>query len=231
LGIEPNAEYEQACADFLGALLDPARARQFIDELHALVESIAPAGAVNGLAQTLIKLTAPGVPDIYQGCEFWDFSFVDPDNRRPVDFAARQQALHSSDEADELFRQWRDGRIKQRLIGRVLAQRAQSALFDNGDHLPIAAEGSMADHLFAFARRRDNAAAITVTVRFASALTDALLRIPSACWGDTRLLLPAELQGRNWRCLLNSTALNASEGFIEAAQLFPQWPVALLIAE
>ena len=100
-----------------GALPDLLR------EIAAFVQRIAPAGAVNGLAQTLLRLTAPGVPDLYQGTEFWDFSLVDPDNRRPVDFAPRASTLGDGD-LDALAGTWRDGRIKQALIARVLALRA-----------------------------------------------------------------------------------------------------------
>ena len=113
----------------------------------------APAGAVNGLAQTLLKLTVPGVPDIYQGTEFWDFSLVDPDNRRPVDFArARPQARRGPPE--DLAQTWRDGRIKQALIARTLAlRRSTPELFAEGSYEPLEVRGTFADHVIAFARR------------------------------------------------------------------------------
>ena len=101
------------------------RASTLLNEIAAFARRIAPAGAVNGLAQVLIKLTAPGVPDIYQGTEYWDFSLVDPDNRAPVDFAARQQSLAAS-AAPQSAKTWRDGRIKQSLIARVLAARKKA---------------------------------------------------------------------------------------------------------
>ena len=113
----PNETYETAAREMLLSLIARNAAPALLAEIAAFTERIAPAGAVNGLAQTLLKLTAPGVPDIYQGTEFWDFSLVDPDNRRPVDFAVRTRALGTAP-VGSLTRTWRDGRIKQALIAR-----------------------------------------------------------------------------------------------------------------
>jgi (1->4)-alpha-D-glucan 1-alpha-D-glucosylmutase len=151
----PNEPYEDACEAFLAALLQsgqgPARS------LHAFVQRIAAAGAANSLAQTVLKLTTPGIPDIYQGTEFWDFSLVDPDNRRPVDFDARRSALAARASVDELLGHWRDGHLKQHVIHVLLGLRQRHVrLFANGSYRPLPIESSNDDptapQLFAFER-------------------------------------------------------------------------------
>ena len=119
--------------------------------LDSAAQAIAPAGALNGLAQTLLHLTVPGVPDIYQGDEFWDFSLVDPDNRRPVDFAARQRALQAPPDIGELLFNWRDGRIKQAVIAQVLGLRkACPELLRHGSYTPLQVLGQHAERVVAF---------------------------------------------------------------------------------
>ena len=153
---EPNETYETAARDLLVALVEKNAAPELLGDIVAFAQRISAAGAVNGLAQTLLKLTVPGVPDIYQGTEFWDFSLVDPDNRRPVDFAARAAGLDAAPLAD-LAAHWRDGRIKQAVIARTLAlRRERPALFADGSYEPIAVRGEHADRVIAFARRLGN---------------------------------------------------------------------------
>ncbi len=145
--------YEAAARRFVLALVAEAALPDLLDEIAAFVRRIAPAGAVNGLVQCLLRLTVPGVPDLYQGTEFWDFSLVDPDNRRPVDFAARASALGDGD-IRALGGAWRDGRLKQALIARVLALRARTPeLFAEGSYVPVAAHGERAGSVIAFERR------------------------------------------------------------------------------
>ena len=174
--VAPNAAYEDAARGFLAALLAPGS--RFLAEASMFVRRIAPAGAVNGLAQTLLKLTAPGVPDFFQGTEFWDLSLVDPDNRRPVDFAARAAALREGGLGEgalgegapgegasgegalgegaspvALAGAWRDGRVKQAVIARGLALRRRApALFARGDYRPLEVRGRFASHAVAFLR-------------------------------------------------------------------------------
>ena len=136
--LDPDLDYEQACLGFLEGLLDRRRSREFIADLADFLGGIAPFGAMNSLAQTVLKLTAPGVADIYQGSELWDLSLVDPDNRRPVDFAARRKMLSDAMAAsplesaarrkawEALCRRWRDGRIKLHVIAGLLALRRRS---------------------------------------------------------------------------------------------------------
>ncbi len=195
----PNTAYERACQSFLeNLLLQPAGAR-LREEIVAAVASIAPAGALNGLAQTLLRLTVPGVPDLYQGCEFWDFSLVDPDNRRPVDFAVRQQALSQKIAPATLLERWHNGHIKQWLIARTLAFRARNpALFGTAAYLPLEIEGRQAERLLAFARHRRQQWIVVLVPRLASVLLGGKPQpqIPAACWEDTRVRLPKALRGR-----------------------------------
>ena len=164
-----------------------------LTEIVAFVERIAPAGAVNGLAQTLLKLTVPGVPDIYQGTEFWDFSLVDPDNRRPVDFAARAAGLDASP-MEDLAKTWRSGRIKQALIAQTLAlRRSKPKLFADGSYEPLEVRGELADHVIAFARRLGSDTAITVVPRIASTfLVRREIGFEPDAWKDTAVTLRSD---------------------------------------
>ena len=151
-----NAAYETAARDFTRRLVAEAALPEMLGEIVAFIHHIAPAGAINGLTQCLLKLTVPGVPDLYQGCDLWDFSFVDPDNRRPVDFELRARSIRHDDNLAELAASWRDGRIKQHLIRRVLALRRQvPELFSEGDYAPLCIEGEGARSVVAFLRRTE----------------------------------------------------------------------------
>ncbi|MCG4455694.1 malto-oligosyltrehalose synthase [Pseudomonas sp. MMS21-TM103] len=197
----PNLDYENACRAYLQGLLSDPRQAGLRAEFAAAANAIAPAGALNGLVQALLRMTTPGVPDLYQGSEFWDFSLVDPDNRRPVDFAARQRALAHGAAPRQLLADWRDGRIKQWLIAHTLALRLQHpALFASGRYLPLAVTGSQAERVLAFARVHAGERLLVIVPRLASALLgDARLPlIPADKWGDTRVRLPTALAGQPW---------------------------------
>jgi (1->4)-alpha-D-glucan 1-alpha-D-glucosylmutase len=145
--------YEGAARRFTLALIAEAALPDLLHEIAALVRRVAPAGAVNGLVQCLLRLTVPGVPDLYQGTEFWDFSLVDPDNRRPVDYSARAAALGDAD-LPALAAEWRNGRIKQALIAELLALRRRVPdLFAGGSYEPVTIEGRAAESMIAFVRR------------------------------------------------------------------------------
>ena len=168
----------------------------FRSEAAASAQRIGPAGAVNGLAQMLMKLMAPGVPDFFPGCEFWDQSLVDPDNRRPVDFQERVATLQR--EASPAT--WRTGQIKQALIRHVLTvRRMLPTLFARGDYRPLATEGERAADVVAFARTNGEQAAITIVPRLVLYMlrNDDSIAIPVEAWGDTRINLPNDL-ARRW---------------------------------
>ncbi|MGQ0503269.1 MAG: malto-oligosyltrehalose synthase [Panacagrimonas sp.] len=228
--VEPNLAYEQVCENFLKHLLDPARAADFLAELKALVARIAAPGAVNGLAQTLLRLTTPGVPDTYQGTEFWDFSLVDPDNRRPVNFAQRAAALAQSTADEELLKHWRDGRIKQRLIARTLALRRQMPdLFALGSYVPLRVRGQCAQHVLAFLREQGGRAVLVAipmrTANLRPSPDD--LNLPPSAWGNTRICLPARHAQAGWCDALGGNEV-ASGRELGVSTLFARWPLALV---
>ena len=234
----PNAAYEAACQDFLAQCLDPARSAPIARELHDFARRIAPAGAVNSLAQTLLRLTVPGVPDLYQGAEYWDFSLVDPDNRRPVDWAARTASLRAAslDGADTatLAAHWHDGRVKQAVISRTLALRRRlPALFAEGSYHKLRIDGPAADHALAFARIHHGHAAITVVPRLpARVMGDAGLLLNFASHPGTSIILPRQLQGRAMQDALagpdRPSPVVATSTRLSLSSVFATLPVALL---
>ncbi|MHA6493126.1 malto-oligosyltrehalose synthase [Pseudomonas borbori] len=226
----PNGAYEAACRHFLEQLLTSPETRELRDDIAAAAAAIAPAGALNSLAQTLLRMTTPGVPDLYQGAEFWDFSLVDPDNRRPVDFAARSTALAGVHEHGELVRQWSDGRIKQHLISKTLAARdAHSALFRLGDYQPLSVTGEHADRLLAFARHYDGAYLIVVVPRLAAPLLDnyPTPHVPPERWADTRIELPKIKDGR-LKGYFSTTHIRPDLGHLVVSEVLADFPVNLV---
>jgi len=230
----PNADYEAAVEAFVRESLDAASNAWFVGDVVGFQERAAVAGALNGLSQVLLKLTAPGVPDTYQGTEYWDLSLVDPDNRRAVDFAARQRTLAASAAPDELVAGWSDGRIKQHVIARALDLRRRfPALFCEGDYQPLEVVGPESERLVAFARRHEGAAAITVAPRLlAPLLGDSdRLHVPPAAWADTALRLPDELPGRAFRDEMTGRVHETSETEpLAVATLLSAFPLALLVS-
>ena len=206
---EPNIAYESACKYFLFQLLDLDVSAEFIGSLHRFAEKIAPAGAINGLSQLLLKLTAPGVPDIYQGCEWWDFSFADPDNRRPVNFEERNDALNrNEEELPALLERWRDGQVKQKLLQKLLHIRKQMPdLFTHGNYRPMPLRGEHAQHGFAFSRSLHEKTLLVFVPRLTASLlkTGEAPTIAADTWGDTHIALLERFASRQWRCLLAQT--------------------------
>jgi (1->4)-alpha-D-glucan 1-alpha-D-glucosylmutase len=181
--LNPNRTYEDGLKAFIARILDSTRAEEFLESLTALARRVALLGALNSLSQLTLKATLPGVPDFYQGTEFWDLSLVDPDNRRPVDFAARAEALAALQMPDweTLARNWPDGRLKLAWTAHLLRTRAGLAeVFTDGNYQPLDVGGSHRDHVVAFARCRGRDAAIVVTGRWFSAFTQAGRSWPKA---------------------------------------------------
>jgi (1->4)-alpha-D-glucan 1-alpha-D-glucosylmutase len=230
-----NAPYEAAIESFTRGALDCAKSRAFLQDFLATCEPLFLAGAFNALSQTAIKLTAPGVPDIYQGAELWDLSLVDPDNRRPIDFAAYQglQAITAEMSMGDLLGDWRSGAVKMRLIeaGLALRQRAMD-LFAKGAYMPLAVGGTTAEHVVAYARVYEGDAVITIVPR---ACLDFLRGeptplVPGQAWGDTRVRLPELLEGQRWRNIITDVHLAASSD-LACKEAMGNFPVALLATE
>ncbi|MCC6074807.1 malto-oligosyltrehalose synthase [Pseudomonas sp. GCM10022188] len=227
----PHAAYESACGEYLAALLGAPQQAPLRRAMAAAADAIAPAGALNGLVQTLLRMTVPGVPDLYQGGEFWDFSLVDPDNRRAVDFAARRRALQPGAAPAQLLASWRDGRIKQWLIARTLALRLRCpALFAGGRYLPLPVSGSQARRVLAFARELEGERLVVIVPRLCSELLGAARQplIAPSRWGDTRVRLPAALGEQRWSGLFADPALAPGQQELPLAQALGEFPVCVL---
>jgi (1->4)-alpha-D-glucan 1-alpha-D-glucosylmutase len=206
---------------------------------------VAASGAQNGLAQALLKICVPGMPDFYQGMELWDFSLVDPDNRRPVDFALRKELLRELQNraagdlrslAAELQEHWRDGRIKLYLTWRTLNfRRRHAALFQQGDYVPLSAEGPLAERVCAFARAHGEQTAIVVAPRCVfSVQKQNRLAWDEQAWAETSLVLP--WSARRWRNLftgeINESAEAGQDGsHLSLAEVLRSFPAALLARE
>jgi len=206
----PNEPYEHTMQVFIERLFLAPEGEPLRAALGQAVQAFAAPGALNGLAQTLLRMTVPGVPDLYQGDDFWDFSLVDPDNRRPVDYASRQRAIQAIPDVHKLLANWRDGRIKQTLIAEVLNLRAEhTELFSRGAYQALEVVGSQAHRVLAFARSLEGKRAIVIVpIRCADLLRNsAEPRIDALQWGNTRIKLPFAASGENLKGLFSSVAV------------------------
>jgi (1->4)-alpha-D-glucan 1-alpha-D-glucosylmutase len=215
--INPNAEYDAAVRLFVEHLLPESGQSPFLTDLLALQQRVAFFGRLNSLSQVLLKLTSPGVPDLYQGCELWDHSLVDPDNRRPIDYRRRREVLAELEEritqacdeperglaklANELVEGAEDGKIKAYVTYQGLSfRRAHKTLFERGDYLALEAAGPHREHVCAFARCTGNDVVLVVVPRLVVGLTGGVEQPPLGLdvWGKTALLLPPHLASRDY---------------------------------
>jgi (1->4)-alpha-D-glucan 1-alpha-D-glucosylmutase len=195
--IQPNEEWLHATREFVGKIIDGSAKNKFLPLLFPVVEEIARLGAINSLTQTLLKLTSPGLPDIYQGNELWDFSLVDPDNRRPVDYELRQQILGAMRKVQPaaLLQSWPDGCIKMFLIHRLLQFRRQHLdLFQHGTYLPLHASGRFAECCVGFVRELDGRWIGVIVPRLSSHVGFPPI---GEKWQDTIIDLPEALTMKN----------------------------------
>ena len=171
--LNPNQGYEAGLRTFIGRILDRQVSSEFLASLQALAQRVALLGALNSLSQITLKATIPGVPDFYQGTEFWDLALVDPDNRRPVDFTRRSAELAAMQQPDwqELVRHWSDGRLKLAWTRQLLKLRNELAdVFTHGDYQKLQVSGPQREHIIAFARRYGSDVAVIVVAKsFAAA--------------------------------------------------------------
>jgi len=216
--LNPHQTYEDGLKTFIARILDRSVSNEFLDSLQTLARRVALLGALNSLSQITLKATMPGVPDFYQGTEFWDLSLVDPDNRRPVDFSARAKVLADVETPDwnRLVQNWADGHLKLAWTRHLLRKRNELAdVFTNGDYQPLEIGGPHRDHVIAFARRHEGQAAITVV---------------------TKTLAPMSQDGRVWPRAedfdgvvnLDGYVVDGYETEVPLSQLFQHLPVAVL---
>ncbi|HEX7505103.1 MAG TPA: hypothetical protein VF336_07530, partial [Syntrophales bacterium] len=235
-----DCDYEGACLRFLEAILAPSEDNRFLAELIRFQRRITRYGMINSLSQVLIKMTAPGTPDFYQGTELWDFSLVDPDNRRPVDFAHRRgmlAAIQAAFENDrhsligDMLSAMEDGRIKMFLIWRALSARRRFAeVFGGGEYHPLSPVGRRRNSVVAFARRKGPQWALTVVPRLLHAwLKDGELPFGPESWADTQLT-PIVGMPSIWRDAITGEEL-VFESKYPVGRILQRFPVALLIGE
>jgi (1->4)-alpha-D-glucan 1-alpha-D-glucosylmutase len=241
--VNPNARYDEAIGTFIDTILDPDRSAAFLEDFVVFQARVAHFGMLNSLGQTLVKLTAPGVPDIYQGCELWDLNLVDPDNRRPVDWSRRQRLLDEvltalsagRDRAaftQELVKTKTDARVKLFVIHEGLAfRRAHRALFDTGAYRPLEVRGVYAEHVCAFARTAEREVAVIVIPRLLARRGIDALPLGIEYWADTWLELPPDLAGRFTNVLTGERleTMRAGEAAgLPLGEIMTTFPVALL---
>jgi len=226
---------------FVAAILDPRRSAAFLHLFVPFQARVAELGIYNSLAQLAIKLTAPGVPDFYQGTEFWDLNLVDPDNRRPVDYDQRRQALAAlngcATDPAALLDHRHDGRVKMFVMARGLRARAECRdAYERGDYVPLTASGAKRDSVFAFARVAGERITITVVPRLLVSLMPDTVAPPigSSVWGDTRVGLAGVAgHARRFREACTDAVVDAET--IDGAPALPlaavleRFPVAVLL--
>jgi (1->4)-alpha-D-glucan 1-alpha-D-glucosylmutase len=225
---QPDEDYERGLKSFVEMALDPATSSEFLHDFAATAHPFMRVGAVNSLTQTALKLFAPGVPDVYQGTETWDLALVDPDNRRPVDFAERAAVSKAEHEPDALLSSWQTGAIKQHVIHAGL--RLRGALgFERLDYNPLNVTGPRARHVLAFARRSEGGdVVVIVATRHAFGLLDAnAALIHPACWGETRIAVPVPFPAV-LTDVLGRRTVTISDRVIDVAEVLRELPVAIL---
>ena len=237
--IAPNEPHDQAVKEFISRLLDPNDNEEFVAAFERFMRKPQWAAYWNGLSQVLLKITSPGVPDIYQGTELWDLSLVDPDNRRPVDYEYRNKALakmkaeFASDPTamiDRLLANPHDGCIKLWVMHRALAYRKSNPqLFTDGTYEALEVAGERSDQVIAFARSHGQRSVIVLTSRFMTRFANQLKRPVGQAWGKTMLQLPGSITSQVWKDVLTGQVIEGSEdGHLPLAALFSHLPVAIL---
>ncbi len=241
--IRPHPDHEGALTAFSDAILADAEENRFLRDFLPFQQKVAHFGAINSLAQLLLKVASPGVPDFYQGTELWSLRVVDPDNRCPVDFRAREELLRELERREErdpdrlraeLLPRWEDGRLKLYLTWKALRfRRRRRELFRDGSYLPLAVSGGKKDHVLAFARTGGEEAALAAVPRLCTRLVPpGEFPLGQKAWGSAGALLLPEGLPERWRNVLTGEVLHAAAGDREMRLplhgIFRVFPVALL---
>jgi (1->4)-alpha-D-glucan 1-alpha-D-glucosylmutase len=243
--VNPNEAYDRALQNFVRGVLSPEANHEFLGDFASFHARIAYVGMLNSLSQTVVKLTAPGVPDFYQGTELWDLSLVDPDNRRPVDFARRREFLEQIKRreladregllADALSR-WQDGRIKLYVIYKILNfRRKHQDLFQGGSYHALYASAKFRENVCAFARRWHNQWLVVAVPRLLGRIVPpGCLPVGEAVWDDEVIALPGAAPDA-WRNVLTGEPCAVSptrdgQKKLCLREVFKFFPVAVLAA-
>ena len=240
--LNPNEPYDQAVREFVARILDQDVSKAFLDDMRPFRQEMSRVGLLYSLGQTLLRLTLPGVADTYQGTELWDFSLVDPDNRRPVDYEVRQRMLvdlkRQAAEADgsslirSLLRTIEDGRLKLFLTWQGLTcRRDHPGLFSIGEYQSVDLAGPAAEHAFAFLRRHGGMEALVVVPRLLMRLLPSgfALPLPPHLWSNTRLILRGA--SRKFRDVFTGLSIGVESDGLDLAAALRVLPIALLLSE
>jgi (1->4)-alpha-D-glucan 1-alpha-D-glucosylmutase len=240
-----NAPFEEAVLRFAEQILNGPRSKRFLKSFLPFQRRTAFFGMLHSLAQTTLKIASPGVPDFYQGTEYWDLSLADPDNRRPVDFSSRQATLISMESFDanpqyirkhlkDLLDHWADAKVKLYVTAKSLQLRRQhKSLFLLGDYRPISAEGKWNEFIAGFSRSYRNRHVVAIVPRRVATLAERALddlRYRNSIWLDGKVNLPIETAGYSFRNIFTGARLDGSSTW-DLATVLRDFPVALLIGE
>jgi (1->4)-alpha-D-glucan 1-alpha-D-glucosylmutase len=238
--LSSDSDYETALMTFVDSILDSSRQNSFLEDFLRFEKQIALYGALNSLSQVLLKITSPGVPDFYQGTELWDFSLVDPDNRRTVDFNKRvklldelvqHEAKGQQSLVQRILKSWQDGRVKLYMTRKALELRsADRDIFQYGSYIPIQVEGQLQKHVCAFARNKGDEWVLTVVPRLITGLVNVdTFPCGRQVWEDSILILPEDAP-RDWINIFTGEKLSATSrrGELPLAEVFYTFPVSLL---
>jgi (1->4)-alpha-D-glucan 1-alpha-D-glucosylmutase len=238
----PNEAHESALRDFVAGVLDKKNNAEFCSKFEQFQQLTALYGMLNGLSQTLLKATCPGVPDCYQGAELWDLRLVDPDNRGTIDFEKRRELAgvlretyesQNGENIERMLASWQDGLVKMHVLKRALnARTANPDLFLDGEYLPIEIRGQHKDRVIAFARRKGNYWVISVSVRCVASLQAPIVGCAERreFWKQTELVLPSGAPV-TWTNALagNAAAISSATGRLSVGAAFEGFPLALLL--
>jgi (1->4)-alpha-D-glucan 1-alpha-D-glucosylmutase len=242
----PNERHEDALRRFVRTILSSEESTDFLQDFRSFVQKVAYFGMINSLSQVLLKITSPGVPDFYQGSELWDFRLVDPDNRRPVDFArhidlletlhrAQSEVQDSERLARDLVARWQDGGTKLFLVGKAIRHRREhEQLFRDGDLLPLETTGDHSRNIVAFIRKNNAQSSLVAIPRWLSQVSKISSSAPTAQnWGETKIVLP-DGSPVNWRNVITGGMMTAAKTgnhtYLTPEKLLRDFPVALLSA-
>jgi len=238
--LSPNSGYESALIAFFESILESSKQNYFLEDFLRLEKQIAFYGALNSVAQVLLKITLPGVPDLYQGAELWDFSLVDPDNRRPVDFRKRmglledliqQEANGQQSLVQQMLHSWEDSRLKLYATYKALNVRSSYRdVFQDGQYIPLKVEGQRQKHVCAFARCKDETWFIIAIPRLMTKLVRVgAMPMGQRVWGDDLLILPGGVPER-WLNIFTGKIFKISDAGagLPLSSALSTFPVALL---
>lgn len=238
--LRPDSAYEEGYLKFVEHILTDDSSNEFLQAFRPFQQQVAEYGIFNSLSQVILKNTMPGVPDLYQGCELWDFSLVDPDNRRPVDYQRRMAFLEEIKAKvlqdpltliRELFTTKKDGKLKLFLTTQILqARKNHLELFQQGNYQPVKVSGKLANHIVAFARSYQNQVAVTLIPRFLTQIiSSGELPLGKDIWQDTQIEFNQEMP-INWKNVITSQSLQG-HGTLLVGDILEHFPVALLISQ